>query len=142
VTLGACLACFVLYYVMTYILSAPPIASFLQPQLSGIFPMMFGAPIYWVMVTVIPVFAVVPDITIRLLRLWVFNIQEKITYTEVPDIIISKNEYSNNPDAVRVSHPIAGSPKPLLLHHEVETNKTFEDAGEAPQIIFSNDQIS
>ena len=91
-TLGACLACFVLYYVMTFILSAPPIASFLQPQLSGIFPMMFGAPIYWVMVAVVPVFAVVPDITIRLLRLWVFSIQEKITYTDPETRDITKYE--------------------------------------------------
>ena len=94
--------------------------------------MMFGAPIYWVMVTVVPIFAVVPDITIRLLRLWVFNIQEKITYTEVPAINISKNEKLSNPDAVRVPHPIAGSPNPLLQHHEGETNKTFEDVGESP----------
>jgi hypothetical protein len=38
------------------------------------------------MVMVVPIFAVVPDITIRLLRLWVFNIQEKITYLDVPAI--------------------------------------------------------
>ena len=54
--------------------------------------MMFGAPIYWVMVTVVPIFAVVPDITIRLLRLWVFNIQERITYIDVPNIEITKYE--------------------------------------------------
>lgn len=104
--------------------------------------MMFGAPIYWVMVTVIPIFAVVPDITIRLLRLWVFNIQEKITYTEVPAIKITKNEQPIKSDAVRVSYPIAGSPNPLLHHNEVESNKTFEDAGESPQIMFSNHEIS
>lgn len=40
---------------------------------------------------------------------------------------------------MKVPQPIAGSPHPFL-HHEGETNKTFEDGGEDPQVRFS--QIS
>jgi magnesium-transporting ATPase (P-type) len=63
-----CLVCFALYYGLIIIGNVNALSTFFQPQLASQVFMMLSSPKFWVLVIVIPVFALVPDMTWEIMR--------------------------------------------------------------------------
>jgi len=63
ITLLTCLCCFALYYVLILIGNVNAFSSFFQPQLANQVFLMLSTGKFWIILVVLPIFALVPDIT-------------------------------------------------------------------------------
>ena len=62
-----CLFCFALYYGLIIIGNVNALSSFFQPQLASQVFMMLASAKFWVLIIVVPVFALVPDMTWKII---------------------------------------------------------------------------
>jgi hypothetical protein len=63
ITLITCLICFALYYAIILIGNVNALSSFFQPQLDNQVFLMLSTGKFWILLIVLPIFALVPDIT-------------------------------------------------------------------------------
>ncbi len=66
ITIVTCLVCFFLYYIVIILGNVHTLSSFFQPQLNGQVWLLLSSPKFWILLIVVPLFALVPDLTINI----------------------------------------------------------------------------
>jgi Phospholipid-translocating P-type ATPase C-terminal len=86
VSVTMCLLCMTLYYLMVLGLCFHPISTVFQNQLDGELQRMLrgDSPNFWILLIVLPFFALVPDITI--------NLFERVIYPTPADLYMRKQK--------------------------------------------------
>lgn len=112
-SIGTIVLCFALYYIMTFGLSFNPISILFQPQLNGTLIDMIGTetPNFWILLIVLPFFALTPDITITLFQ--------RVFYpTPVDSVMITQKSANEKEEVERKKNLASKIGSPHLLKNE------------------------